>query len=184
MTPSTSPVPRSSRWRCHVSADPGALGIFLQPARAARAIRALKASGFDDVRAAMPAPFPEVVTAVGKPRSPVAFLALPGAVVGTVGGLALTVLTSLSLHLVTGGKPVVSVPPFVIIAFELAVLIGSLANLGAVALGAWHGGKPSGFPQCGSFNGARIGVFAACRNRTAASRILRENGAEEVTDVP
>jgi hypothetical protein len=159
------------------------LGTFSKPRGAARAIRALKAAGYPDVRTATPAPYADVIAAVGKPRSPVAFVALPGAVVGIGSGLALTVVTSLSLHLVTGGKPIVSLPPFAIIAFELAVLVGSLANLGAVALGAWLGGKPRVFPECGSFTGDRIGVFARGLNMAAAARILRESGADEVIDV-
>jgi len=167
-----------------VSADQGIIGTFARPAEAARAIRVLRAHGFDDVRAAMPAPFPEVVAALGKPRSPVGFMALPGAVFGIACGVALTVLTSLSWRLVTGGKPIVSVPPFVVITFELAILLGALANLGAVLLGTWHGGRMSVFPAPGSFNGDRIGVVALGGERSVAERILRESGADEVADVP
>lgn len=165
-----------------MSGDAGVLGTFRRPRDAALAIRALHAGGFGDVRVAMPAPFPEVVAAIGKPRSPVAFVALPGALLGLAGGLGLTVLTSLSWRLSTGGKPIVSMPPFIVIMFELGVLLGSLANLAAVAIGTWRGARRRSFPLHGQFTGERIGVFAA-GDKGAATRILHESGAEEVADV-
>jgi len=164
-------------------ADPGVLGSFAEPAAAAVAIRALRADGFADVRAAMPAPFPDVVAALGKPRSPLDFVTLPGAVVGLFCGIGLTVGTSLAWPLVTGGKPIVSIPPFVIVIFELTVLVGSLTNLVAVLVGTWHGGRSRFFPAGTSFNADRIGVFATGGDASAAEQILRESGALEVSRV-
>jgi molybdopterin-containing oxidoreductase family membrane subunit len=163
-------------------AEPGVLASFAAPGDAARAVRALKAGGIADVRAAMPAPFPEVVAALGKPRSPIDFITLPGAVFGLLCGLGLTIGTSLAWPLVTGGKPIVSMPPFVIVIFEVTVLIGSLTNLAAVALGTFHGGRAGAFPAHEKFNGDRIGVFVP-GGQAEAERILRESGAEEVSRV-
>jgi hypothetical protein len=163
--------------------DPGVLGSFSEPGAAARAVRALKASGFADVRAAMPAPFPEVMAAIGKPRSAIDFLTFPGALLGLLCGIGLTVGTSIAWPLVTGGKPIVSIPPFVIVIFEVTVLIGSLTNLAALSWGAFHGGRPRFFPARAQFNAARIGVFAAGADPLVAERILHESGAEEVSRV-
>jgi hypothetical protein len=167
-----------------VSCDPGVFGTFGSPQQAAQAIRALRALGITDVRAAMAAPYPEVVAALGRPRSPIAFVALPGAAAGIGGGLALTILTSISWRLVTGGKPVVSLPPFVVISFELAVLAGSLATLAAVLLGGWRGGRAATFPISPRLGGHRLGVYAVGGDGAAAARALRESGAIEVVDVP
>ncbi|HZZ84982.1 MAG TPA: quinol:electron acceptor oxidoreductase subunit ActD [Anaeromyxobacteraceae bacterium] len=163
--------------------EQGVLGTFVRPGDAARAVRALKAKGHRDVRVAMPAPFPEVVAAVGKPRSFVDYITLPGALAGLVGGLLLTILTSLAWRLVTGGKPIVSLPPFVVITFELTVLIGSLANLVALGFGIGRGGRPKHFPVHERFNGDVIGVFAAGGDPGSVEEVLRESGAEEVTRV-
>ncbi len=160
--------------------EPGVLGTFAAPAAAARAVRALKEGGFADVRVAMPAPFPEVVAAVGKPRSLIDFITFPGAIVGLLCGIALTVGTSLAWPLVTGGKPIISVPPFVIIIFEVTVLIGSLTNLLAMSAGSWHGGRARFFPAHQEFNADRIGVYAVGGEPALAERLLRESGAEEV----
>jgi len=160
-------------------ADEGVLATFADPTSAARAVSALRAAGHADVRAAMPAPFPEVVAALGKPRSPIGYFTLPGALVGLLCGVALTVGTSVAWPLVTGGKPIVSWPPFVIVIFEVTVLVGSLVNLAAVALGSWHGGRARVFPAHERFDSDRIGVYVPA-GTADAERILRESGAEEV----
>jgi hypothetical protein len=166
-----------------MSPERGVLAAFAAPAAAARAIRALRACGFEDVRAAMPAAYPEVMDALARPRSPVAFASLPGAAIGVASGLALTIGTSLLWHLVTGGKPVVSIPPFVVISFELAILFGAVATVAALLAGGWYGGRRRAFPPGARFSGDRVGVFIGGPNATAAVEILRAAGAEEVIDV-
>jgi hypothetical protein len=163
-------------------ADRGVLGTFADPSAAAGAIRALRAQGFE-VRAAMPAPFPEVVAALGRPRSAIDFITLPGALLGILVGAALTAGTSLAWPLVTGGKPIVSVPPFVIVTFEVSVLIGSLTNLAAVAVGSRLGGRSTAFPRGLTFDAEHVGVFAEDGDLAAAERVLRAVGAEEVRRV-
>ncbi len=165
-----------------MAAEPGLLATFSEPADAASAIRALRAGGFA-VRAAMPAPFPEVVAAIGRPRSPIDFITLPGALLGLVAGALLTVGTSLAWRLVTGGKPIVSIPPFVVVIFEVTVLVGSLVNLAAVSVGSFLGGRPRAFPAGLAFDADRIGVFAAGGDPAEAERIARAWRPEEVRRV-
>jgi hypothetical protein len=160
----------------------GVLGTFTEPAPAARAVRRLRERGFV-VRAAMPAPFPEVVAALGRPRSPIQYITFPGALLGLLFGIALTVGTSLAWPLVTGGKPIVSVPPFVIVIFELTVLVGSLTNLVAVAVGTWVGARPRAFPTGAPFDPQLIALFASGGDSEAAERALRDAGAGEVRRV-
>ena len=163
-------------------ADPGVLATFREPGAAAAAIRALRARGFR-VRAAMPAPFPEVLQAIGKPRSAIDRVALTGALVGLACGTLLAVATSLAWPLATGGMPIVSAPPFAVVAFETAVLAGSLANLAAVLVAGWRGGRPRIFPDGEALDEGRIGVFAAGGDGAEAERILRVGGADGVRHV-
>ena len=160
----------------------GVLATFAEPARAARAVRRLRERGFV-VRTAMPAPFPEVVAALGRPRSPIQYITFPGALLGLLLGIALTVGTSLAWPLVTGGKPIVSVPPFVIVIFELTVLVGSLTNLVAVAVGTRMGARPQAFPTGVPFDAQLIALFASGGDPEGAERALREAGAGEVRRV-
>ncbi len=159
------------------------VGVFVRPGAAAAAVRALHAAGFDDVRAALPAPFPEVMDALGRPRSRLGAITWPGALVGLAAGVALPVTTSLAWPLVVGGKPIVALPAFVVIIFELTVLIGALTNLAAsIALG-WMRGGVSPLPGRREFHGDRIGIFAHTQEVGRAEDVLRGAGAEEAARV-
>jgi len=59
-------------------------------------------------------------------QSPVRFFTGAGAVTGCIAGFAFTIYTVLSWPLVTGGKEVVSVNAFIVIAYELTILFGGL----------------------------------------------------------
>ncbi|HSB19880.1 MAG TPA: quinol:electron acceptor oxidoreductase subunit ActD [Anaeromyxobacteraceae bacterium] len=162
--------------------EPGVLATFDEPAAAARAIRSLRGRGIRDLHAGLPAPFPEVVAALGKPRSAIDYATMPGALLGLVLGILLPVLTSLSWPLVTGGKEIVSLPAFVVIIFEMTVLVGSIANLVAVTVRSFLGGGTGAFPRGERFNGDRLAVFAAGGGEEA-ERVFREAGALEVRRV-
>jgi hypothetical protein len=60
-------------------------------------------------------------------QSPVRFFTGLGAVTGCLAGFAFTIYTVKSWPLITGGKEVVSIPTFIIIAYELMILFGGLA---------------------------------------------------------
>jgi hypothetical protein len=159
------------------------LGTFGEPADAARAIRALRAAGYEDVTTAMPAPFPDVMEALGRTRSNLGAFTWSGALAGFTAGIALPVTTAIALPLVVGGKPIVALPAFVVIIFELTVLIGSLTNLAAsVGLG-WSRGGLAPVPGGRKFHGDRIGVFAAADDPGPVETLLRGAGAEDVRHV-
>lgn len=80
------------------------------------------------IRTITPFAVPEVDEILPQARSRVRYFALIGAGTGTVTGFAFTILTSLEWGIIVGGKPVVSLPPFIIIAFALTILFGSLST--------------------------------------------------------
>lgn len=61
-------------------------------------------------------------------QSAVRFFTATGAVSGFVAGFAFTIYTVLSWPLVTGGRHIVSLPPFMVIAYELTILFGCLVS--------------------------------------------------------
>jgi hypothetical protein len=68
-------------------------------------------------------------------QSNVRFFAGTGAVTGLAAGFAFTIYTVLSWPLYTGGKPLISIPAFLVIGYELTILIGVLtAFVGFLAL--------------------------------------------------
>ncbi|MBZ5639485.1 MAG: DUF3341 domain-containing protein [Acidobacteriia bacterium] len=163
--------------------DAGTLGVFTEPAAAAAAIRALNEGGHSDVRAAMPAPFPEVVAALQRPKSRVGWWVLAGGLTGTISGFGFCVFTALSWPLVTGGKPIVSVPPYAVVAFELTVLAAALTNVGALTFILARFRRRPRFPAHERFSGDTIGVFVVGQNPAGAVRILTQHGASEVRHV-
>ncbi len=165
-------------------ADLAVLALFSEPDQAARAIEALRAAGLEDVHAAMPAPFPGVLRALGQPRSRLGGGVFLGTVVGVASGYALCVATSLAWPLVTGGKPIVSWPAFTVIGFEAAVLIGGLTTHALLAFTtAASRLRERAALRDPRFSQDRIGVLAG-GDPALAERLLREHGAEEVRRVP
>lgn len=160
------------------------LGVFAHVDSAAKAVRELRARGFSNFTVYSPVPVEELeaVMEEGRPVSPVRLFTLIGALTGTLTGFALTIWSSLKWGLVTGGKPVVSIPPFVIIAFELTILLGGLSSLLAIfVLGKLPKVRrsPTYDPR---FTLDRFGIAVTCSpdRAEAAGKCLRDAGAEEV----
>lgn len=165
--------------------EAGVLGVFAHVDTTVHAIRELRAKGFQRISAYSPVPLPEVeeaLTGHGLPKSPIRLFTLVGGLTGTVSGFALTIWSALKWNLITGGKPVVSIPPFVIIAFEMTILLGGLCTLLGLLVTAplpRVGGVGRYDPR---FSADRFGVEVACGpGEVAAVReILSRAGAEEV----
>ncbi|MGH7319275.1 MAG: DUF3341 domain-containing protein [Candidatus Rokuibacteriota bacterium] len=165
--------------------DTGVLGVFPHVDTAVHAIRSLREKGFGAISAYSPVPLPEfeeALTGHGLPRSPVRLFTLVGALTGTASGFALTIWSALKWNLITGGKPVVSIPPFVVIAFELTILLGGLCTLLGLLVTArlpHFRGSPRYDPR---FTADRFGVEVTCGpdQVSVVEAILRQAGAEEV----
>ncbi len=75
-----------------------------------------------DIRAPHPVHHLEEILKLKPSR--VRLFCLVGALLGAFTGYAFTAYTALDWPMMSGGKPMVSIPPFTIIAFELMVLFG------------------------------------------------------------
>ena len=105
------------------------LGIFAHLDALTAAIRALRDSGHREITLFSPVPRHEIDEALEGGRSPVRFFTLGGGILGGLTGFVLTITTSLHYPLITGGKPIISIPPFLIIVFELMILFGALGTI-------------------------------------------------------
>ncbi len=92
------------------------------------AIGNLREAGFKDVTAYSPLPEHHIEKALGYKESPVRVFTFVGGLTGAATGFAFTTFTSIDWPLVTGGKPIVSIPAYVVIAFEMTILFGALAT--------------------------------------------------------
>ncbi len=103
------------------------LGLFHQPDEVAQALDALRAAGFaeHDLEVLSDSPYPEGAFGETPPVHRLYIFPLAGAACGLAIGLLLTIGTQLSYPLVTGGKPVISVPPMINVLYE-GTLLGAI----------------------------------------------------------
>jgi len=90
----------------------------------------LKAEGVkaSQIEYASPIPVHEADVILTEKQSRLRFFTLAGALTGLVTGFAFPIFTVIDWPLITGGKPLISLPPFTIIGFELTILFGALAS--------------------------------------------------------
>ena len=158
------------------------LGIFAHLDTFTRAIRDLRHSGYDDLTALSPVWRHEIEEALGARKSPVRFFTLVGGLFGGATALILTIATSLHYPLITGGKPIISVPPYLIIVFELVILFGALGTILGMLINIRLPRirlEPGYDPR---FSEDRFGLWVRCGADEAyrVQDLLREAGAEEV----
>jgi hypothetical protein len=123
------------------------------------AIENLRKAGFKNVKAYAPYPEHHIEHALGYDQSPVRVFTLVGALSGTAAGFGFTSWTSVDWPLVVGGKPMISIPAFVPIAFEMTVLFGALATvIGLFILSKIPNVKPA-VVYDPEFTAGRYGVY-------------------------
>jgi|HubBroStandDraft_1064217.scaffolds.fasta_scaffold44786_3 hypothetical protein len=165
-----------------MSSEVAIVASFVDEERCAQAIESLRAARLGALRFFAPIPSEKLAEAMHRPKSWVRALVLGGGITGVLTGIAITVGTSLEWNLDVGGKPVVSVPPFIIICFELMILLGGIsAVLGFLFFARLPALEPA--PRYSSrFSEDRFGLVVRCDDADAAraESILNEAGAEEV----
>ena len=143
-------------------------------------IEGLRKAGFEEIKAYTPYPDHHIEHALGYGQSPVRVWTLVGGLTGAATGLAFTMWTSIDWPLVVGGKPMVSVPAFVPIIFEMTVLFGALATvIGLFVLARIPNLKPA-VVYDPEFSAGRYGVYVeASSSRLEEARKIM-NGQEPV----
>ena len=159
------------------------LGLYTNANYAAEAGEALEKDGFsnEDYDFLTDTPYPE--GALGERHSSHRIYVFPfvGALLGLSVALLLTVGTQISWPLVTGGKPVLSVPPMAIISYEgtmlgaiLFTIIGILfeSRLPRLRMGLYDDRITEG----------HIGVIVSCEEKKVDSveHILTQAGAVDI----
>lgn len=160
------------------------VAVFEHVDTTVKALEELRAKGYHDLTVYTPVPVHEIedVLERDRPVSRVRLFTLIGGLTGTISGFLLTMWSSLKWDLIVGGKAPASVPPYVVIAFELTILFGGLATLiGLVTLAGLPRFRPSPWfdPR---FTNDRFGVAVHCAPERSVSvrEILQRAGAEEV----
>jgi hypothetical protein len=159
----------------------GVIASFIHVDAAVDAIRALRAKGYRDLVVYTPAPNHEIEEALEHRVSPVRLITLIGGLTGCTAGFAMTIWMSYDWPIVVGGKTIASIPPYVVIGFELTILMGALSTVAAVALFSMLMGK-RGAPYEPRFSDDTIGIFVPTTPDQLGpiEQLLRSAGAVEV----
>jgi ActD protein len=164
-------------------ATPGVLGVFAHLDAAVEAVGKLKAGGHDGYTVYSPIPRHELEDAIGKPVSPVRIFTLIGGIAGCGVGAWLTLYMSYDWPMVVGGKPVGSIPPYVVIMFEMTILFGALTTILGIVFNALFAARRQGtIAYDPRFTNDKFGIFVPCGPDKAGGveQLLRGSGAEEV----
>lgn len=162
---------------------PGVLAVFGQLDGAVDAITELKRGGHKDFTVYSPLARHELDHALAQPASPVRAYTLIGGISGCAIGAWIALYMSYDWPVQVGGKTIGSIPPYVVIMFEMTVLFGALTTLLGVVfnvlLAARHQGTIAYDPR---FTNDKFGIFVpvAAAQAGGVESLLTGCGAEEV----
>src|SRR5712691_7155031 len=162
---------------------PGVLAVFGHLDATLDAIRQLRKGRHAGFTVYSPIPRHEIEEALDQPVSPVRMFTLIGGIAGCATGAWLTLWMSYDWPLVVGGKPIGSVPPYVVIMFELTILFGALSTLLGILFNSAFAARRLGTILWDRrFTDDKFGVFVPCGPDQAAAveALLTRAGAEEV----
>lgn len=165
----------------------GVWGTFEHLDEAAGAIEKLRKQGLD-LSVLAPCPRHELTAAMGEPQSKIPYITLFCGAAGLFVGYAFPSWTALDWVLPVSAKPIVGLPAFTIIGFEMMVLLGGLGTaasifgLGFVDLIRKPLPRSKRFKGYSRFSVDRFGVVVRCPPDRAAAveKLMKSHSAEEV----
>jgi hypothetical protein len=164
---------------------PGVVGVFGDLDAAVLALRELQAQGYANITVYSPVPRHEFDAVIARGPSPVRLFTLVGGLAGCATGFLFAIGTSLDWELIVGGKPIVSLPAYVVIGFECTILFGALATVAGMLLNSRLPKLRRAAGYDPRFSNDKFGIVAVGgpAQVAGAERILRAAGAEEVNGV-
>src|SRR6266404_3233615 len=177
----TLPKPLNDLFR--PPSTPGVLAVFSHLDTTLAAIKQLRSAGHTDFTVYSPIPRHEIEDALGQPVSPVRAFTLVGGIAGCAIGAWITLWMSADWPLVVGGKPVGSIPPYVVIMFEMTILFGALSTILGILFNALFAARRLGTVAYDPrFTNDKFGIFVPAETARAGpvESLLRGAGAEEV----
>lgn len=180
----SQPGGRSERW--------GLLAEFSSEERLAAAAREVRAAGYIRTDAFMPYPSHEVIEALGVKRSKVPLVVLVAGACGAIGGYLMQYwMSAISYPLNIGGRPLNSWVSFIVVTFELTILLGAISGVVGMFLlnrlpQPYH---PVFNVEAFRHSASRDGFFLAIEadddqfDPQGTMALLRDAGAVRVTEV-
>jgi hypothetical protein len=165
---------------------PTLVGVFSQAAPVANLARRLRDRGFAELEVYSPVPAHELDGALDEKPSRVRLWTLIGGLTGMVTGFVMTIWMSYDFPIVVGGKALASIPPYVVISFELTILFGGVLTVlgffwvGGLPFGKFGRHDPTYSPR---FSAEDFGLVVRCSDRDVSEidGLFRAHDAKEVT---
>ena len=159
------------------------LGVYQEPDDVADAVSRLRQAGYtdNDFDVLSGTPYPEGTFGERVAAHKLYIWPLIGAISGFSMGLLITAGTQLSFPLVTGGKPILAIPPMLIIMYEGTMLGAILFTVAGVIFESRLPRFSLGVYDTRITEG-HIGLLVACPDEREGytEQLLREAGAAEV----
>ncbi len=156
------------------------MGLFKNEDSVVSAIQELKQSSYKFIRVNTPIPSHKIMHALKLKKSMVGWFTLCGGILGFIGGFALAIYTALEWNMITSGKPIVAIVPFVVVGFEATILGSVFGNvLGLLTQTRLPSYKLLKYydPRC---SGEHFGILASCESQHEAGLkdFFQKQGAE------
>jgi len=162
-----------------------ALGLFHDPESALAAAGQLKEAGFARPELMSPIPIHGIEEVLGPKKSIIKRFTLFGGIFGGLSGFALAAGTAVLYVHPTGGRPIITIPPYLIISYEMTILFGILFTV----LGFLFSARLPAIRERVYVPETAVDKFAVtvlCDSEERLSRaeaILRQAGAEDIRKI-
>lgn len=158
------------------------LGIFAYLDDLLNALKILKEARQPIVTVYSPVQRDEIQEAMGLRPSAIRIFTLVGGALGGIAGVSLASYAHLRWNLITSGKPILAWIPFVVVFFEMLILISVLFNVISMVLKGRMPKRRLPVAYDIRFSQDRFGILVSCAGDEIekVSKILKESGAEEV----
>ncbi len=161
------------------------MGTFAYEEDFLAAAENLTTSGFDNISLLSPLPLEEAQKVLGLGKSPVRRFSLAGAIIGAISGFAMAAGTALVFILPTSGRAIITIPPFLIITYEMTILLGVLFTLiGFHVVSGLPSWRDRPYLEAANIDRFVVVVEGADGEQAAkAETIIRQAGADEIQHV-
>ncbi len=161
------------------------MGTFAYEEDFLAAAENLTTSGFDNISLLSPVPLEEAQKVLGLGKSPVRRFSLAGAIIGAISGFAMAAGTALVFILPTSGRAIITIPPFLIITYEMTILFGVLFTLlGFHFVSGLPSWRDRPYLEAANIDRFVVVVEGADGEQAAkAETIIRQAGADEIQHV-
>ena len=112
-----------------MTAEKKVIALFENDTRAASAIEGLAGYPWKLEQVHAPIPSDKILSALKVKKSRVGYFTLAGGIIGFLSGISLAMYSGTQWNLVTSGKPVIALIPFLIVGFEFTVLFAVFGNV-------------------------------------------------------